>query len=511
MKRPEDFVAVLDFGGQYSHLIARRCRELRVYSELLPYDITSTKLKELKPRAIILSGGPASVYEKNSPKCDPKVFELGIPILGICYGAQLIAQMQGGDVIKAGLREYGKTELFVDDKADLFEGVEDQTMVWMSHGDKIERLPGFDVIAHTPNSPIAAFRKEKIYGIQFHIEVYHTPKGREILGNFLYNICGCGHSWTPESFVEAAIEEIKQKVGERKAICALSGGIDSATTAMLAHKTIGDRLTCIFVDHGFMRKGETEQVLKTFKDNFRMNIIFVDAKKRFLDKFRGIKDSEEKRRIIGEEFIRVFEEEAKKLGEVDFLAQGTIYPDRVESAATSSMTSRIKTHHNVAALPEGMVLRLIEPIRDLYKDEVRMVAKKLGLPKEMVFRHPFPGPGLATRIIGEITEEKLRICRDSSAIVEGELQKSEWYDKVWQAFAIVGDDLATGVLGDVRAEGHIVTVRVVESVEAMTADFAKIPYDILENISKRITNEVKGVTWVSYAISSKPPSTIEPC
>jgi GMP synthase (glutamine-hydrolysing) len=418
----------------------------------------------------------------------------------------------GGDVKRAGMRDYGKTELLVDDKTDLFSGIEDTEIVWMSHGDLIRSLPDdFDVIAHTAGSPVAAFRRNRIYGIQFHIEVVHTPRGEDMLKNFLFSMCGCDADWSPESFIESAIREIKETVGSEKVILGLSGGIDSATVAVLIHRAIGDLLTCIYVDNGLMRKNETEEIVRTFKDNFMMNLEVVDAEDRFLKRLRKVGDPEEKRQVIGDEFIRVFDEVAARIRDVDFLAQGTIYPDRIESAATSDLASRIKSHHNVGALPEGMLLRLIEPIRDLYKDEVRAVARMLGMPDSIVTRHPFPGPGLAARIIGEVTPDKLRICRNASAIVEEELRASGFYDKTWQAFAMVGDDLATGVLGDERSLGHLVTIRAVESVEAMTADFVRLPYDVLEKISSRITNEIGGVTWVAYAISSKPPSTIEPC
>ena len=502
----------MDFGGQYSHLIVRRCRNLGVYAELIPHTIPYETIKEMNPAAIILSGGPSSIYADGAPVCDPEILKLGIPVLGICYGAQLIAHIMGGDIKQAGMREYGKTELFVDDKTDLFSGIEDTEIVWMSHGDLIRSLPdNFDIIAHTTGSPVAAFRKDHIYGIQFHIEVVHTPRGEDMLKNFLFSMCGCDADWSPGSFIESAIREIKETVGSEKVILGLSGGIDSATVAVLIHRAIGDLLTCIYVDNGLMRKNETEEIVRTFKDNFRMNLEVVDAEDRFLKRLRNVSDPEEKRQAIGDEFIRVFDEVAARIRDVDFLAQGTIYPDRIESAATSDLASRIKSHHNVGALPEGMLLRLIEPIRDLYKDEVRAVARMLGLPDSIVIRHPFPGPGLAARIIGEVTPDKLRICRDASAIVEEELRASGFYDKTWQAFAMVGDDLATGVLGDERSLGHVVTIRAVESVEAMTADFVRLPYDVLEKISSRITNEIGGVTWVAYAISSKPPSTIEPC
>ncbi len=524
----KDRVVVLDFGGQYSHLIVRRCRDLGVYAELLPYDVAIEELKrgievgagEGKIKGIILSGSPFSVHEPDSPKCSSEIMGLGIPILGICYGAQLIAYVKGG-VVGEGLKsEFGRAELLFKD-SELFEGLIEsgsggggRINVWMSHGDVIERFDGADIIGYTTNTPVAAFRVEgDIYGVQFHPEVHHTEKGDKILWNFLYKICGCERNWAIESFVRDKIEEIKKEVGsDGGVVCGLSGGIDSSTTALLINKAIGDRLTCIFVDNGLLRKGEKERVLNTFEKNFKMKMVFVDARARFLKGLRGVKDAEAKRRVIGELFINIFEEEAKKLGNVDFLAQGTIYPDRIESAgASSSKASRIKSHHNVGALPEKLSLKLIEPIKDLYKDEVREVANELGMPQQVLNQHPFPGPGLAARVIGAVTEDKLRICREASYIIEEELINSGWYHKVWQAFAIVGDDVATGVLGDARSLGRIVTIRVVESREAMTADFVKLPYAVLESMSKRITNEVKGVTWVTYAISSKPPSTIEPC
>jgi GMP synthase (glutamine-hydrolysing) len=526
-EKGKDKVVVLDFGGQYSHLIVRRCRELGVYTELLPYDIPVEELKRGieaeegtgRIKGLILSGSPFSVHEPNSPKCSSEIVDLGIPILGICYGAQWIASIKGGVVGEGKKSEFGRTELIFRD-SDLFEGLTERGSqsgrlnVWMSHGDVIERFDGADIIGYTMNSPVAAFRIENnIYGVQFHPEVYHTDKGEKILWNFLYKICGCERNWTIQSFVRGKIEEIKKLVGsDGRVVCGLSGGIDSSTTALLVNKAIGDRLTCIFVDNGLLRKGEEEEVLNTFKNNFKMRMTFVDAKERFLNKLRGVKDAEAKRKIIGELFVKIFKEEASKLGNVDFLAQGTIYPDRIESAGASSRNaSRIKSHHNVGGLPEELGLKLIEPIKDLYKDEVREVAKELGMPPQILNQHPFPGPGLAARIIGEVTEEKLRICREASRIVEEELKRSGWYGRVWQAFAIVGDDVATGVLGDARSLGRIVTIRVVESKEAMTADFVKLPYEVLESMSKRITNEVKGVTWVTYAISSKPPATIEPC
>lgn len=517
-------VVVLDFGGQYSHLIVRRCRELGVYTELLPYDTPVEELKrgidreKGKIKGIILSGSPFSVHEPGSPSCSTEFVDLDIPILGICYGAQLIAHINGGVVGEGMKSEFGRAELLFKDSG-LFAGLTERGSesgkmnVWMSHGDVIEQFEGADIIGHTMNTPVAAFRIANNYGVQFHPEVHHTDKGEKILWNFLYKICGCERNWAIESFINDKIKDIKRVVGDDgRVICGLSGGIDSSTTALLVNKAIGDRLTCIFVDNGLLREGEKETVINTFENNFNMKLVFVDAKERFLTGLRGVNGAEAKRMVIGEQFIKVFEEEARKLGNVDFLAQGTIYPDRIESAGASSQkSSRIKSHHNVGGLPEKLGLKLVEPIADLYKDEVREVAKELDMPQQILNQHPFPGPGLAARVIGEVTDDKLRICREASDIVEVELKNNGWYDKVWQAFAIVGDDVATGVLGDARSLGKIVTIRVVESKEAMTADFVKLPYEVLESMSKRITNEVKGVTWVTYAISSKPPATIEPC
>ncbi len=505
-------IIVLDFGAQYAHLIARRVRELSVYSELVPYNVTTAEILKIKPTGIILSGGPSSVYDEGAPKCAPKIFELGIPVLGICYGLQLMVSMLGGEVVRAKKREYGKAELKIDDNKSLFNGFGRTTVTWMSHGDAPVKLPrNFVTIAHTENSPHAAVRdaSSKLFGVQFHPEVSHTPQGKEILRNFLYNVCKCKGTWTMESFVDKSINNIREMVGNEKVLCALSGGIDSSTTAVLVHKAIGSNLSCVFVDHGLLRKGEAEQVVNAF-ENLGIKIIPVNAKEAFLKALDSIEDPEKKREIVGEEFIRAFTDFSREHGPFQWLAQGTLYPDVIESAGTSGPASKIKTHHNVAGLPAWMEFKLLEPLRELYKDEVRKLASLIGVPREIIERHPFPGPGLAVRVIGAVTKEKIDICRSASAIVEEELKIANLHDKVWQAFAVVGDDKAVGVLGDERKYGYVVTIRVVESVDAMTADWARIPYEILEKMSNRITNEVPGVTWVTYAISSKPPATIEP-
>ncbi|MCD6511190.1 MAG: glutamine-hydrolyzing GMP synthase [Thaumarchaeota archaeon] len=506
-----DRIVVLDFGGQYSHLIAKRIREVGVYSELLPYNTPADGLGE-DVKGIVLSGGPSSVYQKDAPMPDPRIFELGLPILGICYGLQLIAFKLGGRVSKGRKREYGRAELIVKDFSDLFSGLPGRFYCWMSHVDKVTKLPkGFEAIAYTKNSRYAAVRDKvrKIYGVQFHPEVTHTEHGRDIIENFAVRICGCRREWNAGSFIERAVKEIREKVGEDRVLCALSGGVDSTTTAVLVKRAIGDRLFGIFVNHGLMREGEPEEVIEMLK-GLGINFRYVDASERFLRRLKGVSDPEEKRRIVGEEFVKVFEEEAKKLGRFKYLAQGTLYPDVIESARSGSFASRIKSHHNVAGLPESLGFELIEPLRELYKDEVREVARELGLPEWFVRRHPFPGPGLAVRIIGEVNEEKLRIVRKASSIVEEELKKAGLYDEVWQAFAFVGEDRAVGVQGDERRYGRIVTIRIVCSEDGMTADWFRIPYEVLERMSNRITNEVEGVTMVTYSVSSKPPSTIEP-
>ena len=510
---PEELIAILDFGGQYSHLIARRVRECGVYSELLPFDVKPEQIKRLNAKGIVLSGGPASVYDPGAPKCDPAIFQMGLPVLGICYGLQLMAQTLGGHVKATRRHEYGKTELRIRDSKDLFKAVPNHIVSLMSHGDYVETLPkNFELIADSDTCPTAGLRDRghRLFGVQFHPEVSHTEHGKEILQNFI-TIAECHATWNPGSIIEDSIEQIRAQVGGERVLCAVSGGIDSTTAAVLVHRAVGDQLTCIFVNHGLLRKGEEEAVVRTLKEDLKLKLRYVDASDTFLRKLKGVRDPEAKRRIIGEEFIRVFDEESTRLGDFRWLVQGTLYPDVIESAGSGSPASRIKTHHNVGGIPEWSRFHIIEPLRFLYKDEVRLVALKLGLPKEIVFKHPFPGPGLAVRIVGEVTEEKLRICREASAIVEDVLNENGLYEKVWQAFAVVGDDEAVGVQGDHRQLGRMVTVRIVNSTDGMTADWTRVPYDVLEEMSNRIAGEVRGATWVTYAVTSKPPSTIEPC
>ncbi len=508
----EDRILVLDFGSQYTQLIARRVREQKVYSEIFPFNAPIEKMREFRPKGVILSGGPSSVYDKGAPLPDAEVFRLGVPVLGICYGMQLMAHMLGGKVAKAAKREYGRAGLNVDDDADLLWGIMAETNVWMSHGDRIEALPaGFSAIGHTGNSPVAvmAERGKRFYALQFHPEVVHTDEGSRILHNFVFGICGCEPTWEMSSFIDWSVADIREKVGAKKVICALSGGVDSSVVALLVHRALGDKLTCIFVDNGLLRKGEAEKVKKTFEDHFHIRLIYVDARKRFLDKLRGVTEPERKRKIIGNEFISVFEDEAKRIEDAEFLAQGTLYPDVIESVSFKGPSAVIKSHHNVGGLPDVMKLKLIEPLRELFKDEVRVLGEELGLPEEICWRHPFPGPGLAIRCIGEITEERLVIVKESDSIVLEEIKAAGLYRDIWQAFAVILPIKSVGVMGDERTYESVVAVRAVTSLDGMTADWAKIPGDVLGKISNRIINEVKGVNRVVYDITSKPPGTIE--
>ena len=503
-------ILVMDFGGQYSQLIGRRVRESKVYCEIVPYDCSIEKIKEKNPEGIILSGGPASVYGEDSPKCDVGVFKLGVPVLGICYGSQLMAETLGGKVSKASTREYGKTLVDINNDSLLFKGLDNNITTWMSHTDFIEKTPSdFNIVGSTPLCPVAAMEnvEDKLYGVQFHPEVEHTQYGREILKNFLYEICKCSPDWTMEDFIKKSIDKIKNEIGDGKAICALSGGVDSSVAAVLVHEAIGDNLVCVFVDHGLLRKDEAEQVVKLFREEFHMNLIAVDARDRFLNKLSGVSDPERKRKIIGEEFIRVFEEEQGKLTGIDYLVQGTIYPDVVESGTGKS--SVIKSHHNVGGLPEDVNFTLVEPLRQLFKDEVREVGRKLGLSSDVVDRQPFPGPGLAIRVLGEVTEDKLKIVREADFIFRDEIKKAGLDKEIWQYFAMLPNIRSVGVMGDERTYSYTVGLRAVTSIDGMTADWARIPLDILEKISNRIVNEVDNVNRVVYDITSKPPATIE--
>jgi len=505
-------IVILDFGSQYTQLIARRIREANIYSEILPFNVSIEEIKKHNPKGIIFSGGPSSVYEPDAPKPDKKVFELGLPILGICYGLQLITDHFGGKVVKAERHEYGRAELEILNHEDLFNNIPNNIHVWMSHGDRVLELPeGFEPIARTYNAPFAAItnKEKKIWGVQFHPEVSHTYLGKEILKNFAIKICGIVPDWTMGNFIHEKIEEIKQQVGNKKAICALSGGVDSSVAAVLVHKAIGDNLTCIFVDNGLLRKGEREQVEKTFRDNFHIPLIVINAKDRFLNALKGITDPEKKRKIIGNLFIEIFEEEASKLPNVEFLVQGTLYPDVIESVSVKGPSAVIKTHHNVGGLPEKMNLKLIEPLRELFKDEVRKLGKELGLPDEIVYRQPFPGPGLAIRIIGEVNEKDLEILREADAIVVEEVKKAGLYKDLWQSFAVLLPIKTVGVMGDYRTYEKVIAIRTVESSDGMTADWARLPYELLDKMMRRIINEVNGVNRVVFDITSKPPGTIE--
>ena len=512
-------IVILDFGSQYSELIARRVRESEVFSLVMAYTTSAEELAALAPKGIILSGGPNSVYEAGAPVCDPAIWGLGIPVLGVCYGMQLMVQQLGGAVVAAGRAEYGKAPLHVDDPIDLLTNVESGSTMWMSHGDSVQRLPdGFARLAHTDNTPEAAVadHQRRLYGVQFHPEVVHSSCGMALIRNFVYHICGCEADWTTAAFIDEAVADVRAQVGDRRVLLALSGGVDSSTLAFLLHRAIGDQLTCMFIDQGFMRKGEPEFLVEFFDKRFHINVEYINARERFISKLDGITDPEEKRKLIGTEFIRVFEEESKRLGPFDYLAQGTLYPDVIESAGTGidpktgeRVAVKIKSHHNVGGLPKDLQFKLVEPLRRLFKDEVRKVGRSLGLPQEIVGRHPFPGPGLAIRILGEVTSEKLNILRDADLIVREEVSEAGLYNEIWQAFAVLLPVRSVGVMGDKRTYAFPIVVRCVSSEDGMTADWSRLPYDLLEKISNRIVNEVKGVNRVVLDITSKPPGTIE--
>ena len=507
-------IIILDFGSQYSMLIARRIRECHVYCEILPSDTPWERIAALNPKGFVLSGGPASVYAPGAPLAPNYVFEKGLPVLGICYGMQAIAHQLGGKVTPGDKREYGHSVLHMDiDESPLFVGLPPSTPVWMSHGDVVSELPaGFKALAYTENSRYAVIGNDQsIFGLQFHPEVTHTPEGRRIIENFAYRICGCSGNWTPAQFITESVERIREQVKDGKVVCALSGGVDSAVTATLIHRAIGDNLVCFFINNGLLRREEPERVLNTFANNLKVRVVYVDATERFLRRLRGVIDPEQKRRIVGEEFIHIFEDEAAALGTVDFLAQGTVYPDVIESASSAEhkASARIKSHHNVGGLPANMRLNLVEPLRYLFKDEVREVGLALGLPEEMIWRQPFPGPGLSIRVIGEVTKERLEILRSADWIVMHEIKKANLYGQLWQSFAVLTDVRSVGVMGDSRTYGYLIAVRAVTSTDAMTADWARLPYELLDRIADRIVNEVPHVNRVVYDVTSKPPATIE--
>jgi GMP synthase (glutamine-hydrolysing) len=508
-----DAVAILDYGSQYSQLIARRVREANVYCELLPHDVSPQRFADLSPRGVILSGGPASVYADGAPLIPDFVLNSGLPILGICYGMQLLAHQLGGKVAPSHKREYGPANVHrATSDGAIFSGLPDSFGVWMSHGDKVTDLPpGFEIIARSDNSDFAAMADDKGHiGIQFHPEVVHTPLGKEIIRNFLYKVCSCEPTWTSGNYIERAVKDIRTQVGDGRVICALSGGVDSAVAASLIHEAIGDQLTCVFVNNGLMRREEPERTVATFGKHLKFNLIAVDAADRFLGRLNGVTDPEEKRKIVGGEFIRVFAEEARKLGTIDYLAQGTLYPDVIESTAPETKAAaKIKTHHNVGGLPKDLPFRLVEPLRYLFKDEVREVGLALGLPEEMVWRQPFPGPGLSIRILGEVTEERLEMVRGADWVVMNEIKTAGLYREMWQSFAVLTPLRTVGVMGDFRTYGNMVALRMVTSDDGMTADWARVPYDVLARISNRIVNEVPGVNRVTLDITSKPPGTIE--